>query len=257
MPAGKGRAPLHGAARCTASAGCVSTVSRVDKSIDRILTRTRIAVKPPEYLPRLSYFALMQSVDVFVVGDTFQYSRQSYQNRTRIRTPQGWHWLSIPLVGRQHGRPINRTAIDNRTFWRSKHQRSFIFNYSQTAFYAYLEASLKNLLDREWGVLGNLTCQSITLLHKLLQLNCRLVFASALPGCPASLEEVLEAMPASTLYTDRRHEVQGITNHPVQYFKYREPNYRQHFEGFEPNISTLDLLCNYGPEASGVLRPGV
>ncbi len=204
------------------------------------------------------YCALMKAVDVFVVGDTFQYSRQSFQNRARIRTPQGWHWISIPLVGRQHGRPIHQTHIDNRTHWRSQHQRSFQFNYSQTAYYAYLELAIKSLLDEEREMLGEITSQSISLLHNHLQMNCRLVRASALPGCPASLEEVLEELkpgrPGITLLTNHRHEIERAgPDLQVQHFSYREPTYRQHFEGFEPQMSALDLICNYGPEASSML----
>ncbi|MFK7845291.1 MAG: WbqC family protein [Rhodothermales bacterium] len=38
---------------------------------------------------------------------------------------------------------------------------------------------------------------------------------------------------------------------------FTEPAYRQHFEGFEPGISALDIVCNYGPEASGIIAGGV
>ncbi len=218
----------------------------------------RVAVKPPEYIPRLLYYALMQAVDVFVVGDTFQYSRQSFQNRARIRTPQGWHWISIPLVGRQHGRPINQTKIDNRTHWRSQHLRSFQFNYSQTAYYAYLELAINSLLGEEKEILGDITGQSVSLLHNVLQLKCKLVYAADLPGCPGSLEEVLEEMQRGnrelTFCTNHRHEVERAgPNLSVQYFNFREPTYRQHFEGFERQMSAFDLICNYGPEAASMI----
>ena len=65
-----------------------------------------IAIRPPEYFPCLAYAALLLAVDCFVLADTFQYSRQSFQNRTKVRNPQGWQWVSIPLKGGQHGRPI-------------------------------------------------------------------------------------------------------------------------------------------------------
>lgn len=221
----------------------------------------RVAIKPPEYFPRLSYYALMRTVDVFVVGDTFQYSRQSFQNRTRIRTPQGWHWISIPLIGRQHGKPINETQIDNRTYWRSQHLRSFQFNYSQTPYYAYLELAIINLLDQDREMLGDLTCQSVSLLYKLLQLNGQLVLASELPGSPGSLEEVLEELQHAhgevTLYTNHRYEVDRAgPDLDVNLFKYQESTYRQHFEGFERQMSAVDLICNYGPESTSVLASG-
>src|SRR5690606_15157503 len=47
------------------------------------------AVRPPEYFPRLEYAALLLAAERFVVADTFPFSRQGWQNRTRIRTPEG------------------------------------------------------------------------------------------------------------------------------------------------------------------------
>ncbi len=119
----------------------------------------RIAIRPPEYLPRLQYMALMQSVDVFVLADTFQYSRQSFQNRTRVRTPQGAHWISIPLLGRQHGRPGIQTVIDSNVHWRSKHLRSISFNYSQTPFFGFIEHGLQTMYQDDWAYLADVTCQ--------------------------------------------------------------------------------------------------
>ena len=217
----------------------------------------RVAIKSPEYLPRPSFVALMQSVDVFVLADTFQYSRQSYQNRARIRTPHGWHWISVPLVGRQHGRPVVETEIDNRTHWQSKHSRSIGFNYSQTAYYAFIEDKIRQLFENRWTILGDLTCQSVSTIHEIFQMKCRLLRASAMQGCPASLEEVLEVIPATELVTDDYWPVMQDIKMPVSGLSFNEPIYRQHFEGFETEISALDIACNYGPEAAGVIAGGL
>ncbi len=218
----------------------------------------RIAIRPPEYLPRLHYVALMQSVDVFVLADTFQYSRQSYQNRARVRTPQGTHWLSIPLQGRQHGHPINETVIDNRVHWRSKHLRSISFNYSQSPFFGFVESSIAELYNADWIHLSDVTCQSVKMIQEMYQVQCSVVRASALAGCPASLEAILEVMPAKTLVVpaEDTHQL-AASPIPVAALHVQEPPYRQHFEGFYPGTSALDLLCNYGPEAPGMVRRSV
>lgn len=217
----------------------------------------RIAVKSPEYLPRLSYVALMQSVDVFVLADTFQYSRQSYQNRAKIRTPQGWQWMSVPLEGRQHGRPIQKTIIDNRSHWRSKHLRAFSFNYSQSPYSDFLVDAMHDLLSRPWELLADFTCQSVSLIHEMLQLRCRLIRASTLVGCPGSVQKILEMTDANVLVTDIPAKEKMVVPMSKEGLVFQEPAYRQHFEGFEPNMSAIDLICNYGPEAYGIVRDGV
>ena len=222
----------------------------------------RIAVRPPEYFPRLASLALMQQADRFVLADTFQYSRQSFQNRARLRTPprprQAWQWISVPLKGRQHGRPICEVEVDNRTTWARSHWRAFHYNYRTAPFFDHYEEAFRDLFERPWTHLGALTCATTERLHELFGLASTLVRASELPGVPRHLQALVEAAGGGMLLTsgaaaahDRRHVAS------VEAVAYREPAYRQNFDGFEPGMSAADLLFNYGPEALSVLRRGV
>ncbi|MBX2822041.1 MAG: WbqC family protein [Rhodothermaceae bacterium] len=215
----------------------------------------RIAVRPPEYMPRLSYVALMKYVDVFVVADTFQYSRQSFQNRARIRTPHGWSWISVPLVGRQHGTPICKTQIDNRSAWQSKHRRAFQYNYGNTVYFPFFEDRITSLYESEWNTLGDLTWSTIKLFHELFSIKCRLMRASQLERKSDSLPVILEQFDFDHYLSPRESfdkDKEGLSS--ISCFEYNEPRYRQHFEGFEPEITAFDVLCNYGNEAVGVVQ---
>ncbi len=216
-----------------------------------------IAVRPPEYLPRLAFMALMREVDVFVLADTFQYSRQSFQNRTRIRTPDGWHWISVPLQGRQHGRPIVDTRIDNSVAWQSKHRRALTYNYSKTPYYAFLQDHLRPVFTSTWNDLASLSCSTAAILHQLFKVKARLVRASALPGQPASLPAVLERFDVTTFVSPREaFQQEKSCFSETACFSFEEPAYRQQFPGFEAQITAFDALCNYGPEAAGLLHAG-
>ena len=177
------------------------------------------------------------------------------QNRTRVRTPQGTHWISIPLMGRQHGRPCVETVIDNTVHWRSKHLRSISFNYSQTPFFGFIERDLQMMYQAEWGVLADVTCQSVEMMQEMYQLPCKVVRASSLEGRPASLAAIIEVMAAQKLIVpaDDPHQA-AASCIPVGLLGIDEPVYRQQFEGYYPGTSALDLLCNYGPEAPGMVR---
>lgn len=217
-----------------------------------------IAVRPPEYWPRLSYFALMEQVDRFVLADTFQYSRQSFQNRARLRTPGGWQWISVPLRGGQHGRPVAQVVIEGGDYWMGKHWRAFIFNYHTTPFFSYYEAALRPLFDARWERLGDLTGATVEVLHGLLGMRCMLQRASALPGRPSSLPDVLAAAGDAELVVPTEaagHDTSALPSARV--LAYEHPVYHQNFEGFAPGMSVLDLLFNYGPEARHVLRRGL
>lgn len=218
-------------------------------------------MRPPEYFPRLAYLALMQQADRFVLADTFQYSRQSFQNRARLRTPprprQAWQWISVPLKGRQHGRPICEVEVDNRTAWARSHWRAFHYNYRTAPFFDHYEEVFRDLFERPWTHLGALTCATTERLHGLFGLSSTLVRASALPGAPRRLSTLMEEAGGVLLTSEvaAAHDRQRVDS--VEEVVYREPVYRQNFDGFEPGMSGVDLLFNYGPEALSVLQRGV
>lgn len=216
-----------------------------------------IAVRPPEYFPRLPYMALIQEVDQFVMADTFEYSRQSFQNRTRLRNPDGWQWVTIPLRAHQHNRHIAHVDIDQSAPWRRKHWRSFAYNYRSTPYFEYFEPDWKPIFERDWERLGALTVTSVEKLHDLLGLSTPLTRASELEGAPNTLEKIMEVVGTRELLSPpEAADADREAGADVTVFQYETPSYRQNFSGFEPGMSAADVLFNYGPEARSIIAEG-
>ena len=217
-----------------------------------------IAVRPPEYFPRLEYVALMLAVDRFVLADTFQYSRQSFQNRTKVRNPQGWQWVSVPLKGGQHGRPHSMVRIRQVEAWQKRHWKAFEYNYRPTPFFDEYEEAFAPLFTRPWGHLADLTCATVTLIHTLLGLPSTLIRASTLPAAPADLTHVLDRMGTTSLLAPAASAVYDARIvSPLRVLHFEHPRYRQVFDGFEPGMTAFDVLFNYGPEAASIIRSGI
>ena len=233
--------------------GYRTTRSRTENREQR--TQNLISIRPPEYFPRAAFLALVDAADRFVLADTFQYSRQSFQNRSPIRTPDGWQWISIPLQAGRHGGPVVDAAIRGTPFWIRKHWRSLHFNYRTAPFFDYYEPELKWIFERDWTNLGALTCATVEILCRLLAIDTSLVRASDLAGRPGSVEQVLEIEGRNDLLSPSEVAMFDAQNvEPVAVLEFREPEYRQNFEGFEPGLSALDLLFNYGPETMTIIR---
>lgn len=212
-----------------------------------------IAVRPPEYWPRPAFFALMDAADVFVLADTFQYSRQSFQNRAKLRTPDGWQWITVPLKGGQHGRPVKDVEIRTRQPWIGKHWRALHFNYRTTPFFEFYEPRLRPLFEEKWERLNDFSIASITLTADLLGIRTPLHRSSELSVETDGLETILRTLgredlivPQESLEVDAEFASAVLELEPV--------TYRQNFEGFESGMSALDLLFNYGPEALQIIR---
>lgn len=202
--------------------------------------------------------ALVDASDQFVLGDTLQYSRQSHQNRTLVRTPQGSQWLSVPLEGGQHGRPIGEVAIAGGGRWPGKHRRALQYNYRTSPFFEFFEPELAPFFERSWRTLGDLTCASVRVLADLFGIDTSFSLASSLEGAPDSIEGIRSAVgpcryltAADAAAADRNLTTVGCVLH------LEALEYRQNFAGFEPGMSALDLLFNYGPEALSMLRRAV
>lgn len=217
-----------------------------------------IAIRPPEYFPGLAYAALMLCCDPFVLADTFQYSRQSFQNRTRVRNSEDWQWVSVPLKGGQHGRPQTGVHIRQITAWRKRHWKAFAFNYRPTPYFAHYEEELREFFLWPWTMLGDLTCASVQLLHRFLGLSSTLIRASELEGSPADLPGILDRMcPAPLLTTQESAPHDAHHGSRLRVLHYDHPQYRQAFDGFRPGMTAFDAIFNLGPESVGMIRRGV
>jgi hypothetical protein len=217
-----------------------------------------IAIRPPEYFPRLAYAALMMAADRFVLADTFQYSRQSFQNRTRVRNPQGWQWVSVPLKGGQHGKPACDVAIRQVPGWRRSHWRAFTYNYRRSPFFAYYEPQFAPLFERRWTRLADLTCATVLLLHRLLELPTTVLRASDMEGRPGDLRDVLRVSGTAPLLVPGESAAYDAAQvDDLRVLRYEHPRYHQVFEGFEQGMTAFDVLFNYGPEARTIIQEGL
>ncbi len=211
-----------------------------------------IVIRPPEYWPGLASAALMQAADIILLADTFQYSRQSSQNRMRLRNPDGWQWVSVPLKAGQHGRSQSITRIRPVPGWRKRHWKAILYNYSQSPYFDHYKDSIKELYLRDWDYLGGLNMATIRLLHQWLSCSSTLISATELEGAPDTVEAIIANWSDVELLAPA-----GVPEpYSVARLYFSHPRYRQAFEGFVSEMSVLDLIFNYGPQSAGLLRAG-
>lgn len=216
------------------------------------VTTQRSAIRAPEYLPRASVMALLDHVDVFVVADGYQLSRQSHHNRTPIRTPDGRMWLTLPLEHGSRGRPIRDVRLVSDGFWPGKHWRSLVFNYSSTAFFEHYAAELERFLHGDWQTLGEFTTASIRLLASWLGITTDICLMTATDERRKRIGGDSGEVRLVALSDSAAHDLEVMDVREVVRFETRP--YAQNFEGFEPDLSALDLLFNWGPDALRMLR---
>lgn len=215
------------------------------------------AVVPPDYFPGPELAALGFSCDVLVLADTFQYVRQSLQNRARLRTPTGTQWITIPIRNGQHGRAICRVETDPRSPWRRSHLKAFQYNYGAAPYYEHFLPGLERVLERDAERLADITVASLRFLLEAFRCPTRVLCASNLAGSPGRYIDVRKHFPGMTpvLLPGQVSRDAGPDGESLRLDLELEP-YRQSFEGFEPRCSAVDLLLMQGPSAADLIREG-
>lgn len=216
-----------------------------------------IAIQPPAYFPALAYTALLTYVDHFILADTFRYRAETFQNRSKLRNAQGGHWISIPLFGHPEGRPIHEVDIETGSRWCEKHWRSFLYDYRSTMYFAFYRDRFQPFFDEEWQALADCTCQSVRRQADLYGIDTSITRATRLDKAPATRAAIFDQVDEETLVVPEGERPAGDVDGDVREFRYAPPTYHQNFEGFEPGMTALDLVFNYGREAPRRLIQGI
>jgi len=225
-----------------------------------------VSCHQPNYLPHLGFFDKMKKSDVFVIYDGVQFSDGFYQHRNRIRTQNGWMWLTIPVERKIA--PLNTIRIRNNAFlskkpWHVYHWENIYHAYHKTPYFEiYRKEFEKIFLENTYNSLTELTIAVIMLLHEITGIHTTLVRHSDLHITSDDASERL-AMITETLggdtylsgpsggtkyelneneFTKRNIKVAHQEFHHPQY-----PQYHARFDGkFEKNLASIDALFNTG-----------
>jgi len=214
-----------------------------DNSTGGIHTVRAVApVLPPEYFPGFGLCIAMLDNPVCTVSSTFQYSRQTLQNRSRLRTPTGVQWLTVPLKSGQFGQSIGKTVIDNSVDWPAKHKKALRFNYATAPYYPHYIDEILEIILHPYKCLGELTVAATAWTHEKLGCPGRFAIDTAPDGRELVSGASDNSSSSATTRLDRSGD--GFSISP----------YRQNFPGFEPELSFLDLILNHGPSSSEILE---
>lgn len=229
----------------------------------------RVSIAQPTYLPWLGYFDLLDQVDQFVLLDSVQFERQSWQQRNRIKTPQGLAWLTIPVVFR--GR-LNQNIADVNIrmpeFWQD-HLRAIELNYRRAPFFNRYFFELRERIERSAShlKLPELTISLLRWFAEVIGITTPMVRSSQLPvhGKRTDLlAEICVSLGASAYLSPFGSSEYLLSELPVlssraievSFHRYEHPVYRQMFPPFQSHACVLDLLFNEGENALEIIRSG-
>jgi len=222
-----------------------------------------VAVLQSAYVPWRGFFDIIASVDLFVIYDDVQYSKGSWRNRNKLKTPAGPKWLTVP-VNVSLGQPIADVTIEYGTKdWIAQHRGLIDQALRDAPFYEDSVRPWSECVATRPTHLSELNVALLRTYCGLLGIGTRFADSRdfALEG--SSTERLLMLLkavgatsylsgPAAEAYLDlASFREAGID---LYYKTYDYAPYPQQGEGFQPDVSILDLIANLGPEAPGHIR---
>jgi hypothetical protein len=223
-----------------------------------------VSIHQPQYLPWLGYIDKIDRADIFILLDNVQYKKNEWQSRNRIKTAQGWQWITVPVLYRFPER-INEVRINNKVDWRKKHMLSIETNYRKAPYFKDYFPYLEDIYKKEWERLVDINVALIRTLIDLFGIKKEILIASEIEtreDPDYRLIDLCKAVGGDTYlsgkdgpkYMDMDAFSEAGIKVIIQDFKH--PVYPQLYGMFEPNLSSIDLLFNCGEKCMGIIREG-
>lgn len=223
----------------------------------------KVAICQSNYIPWKGYFDNINAVDVFVIYDDVQYTKNDWRNRNKIKTSTGTKWLTIPVTS-NFGQAINEAQISDPD-WNLKHWRTLELNYSKAANFTKHRDFVEGLYSGcKSKYLSEINYRFLTAINDFLGIKTQLRWSTEFKsrGNPTErLVGICQELGATHYYSgpaardyleEHKFAEAGIELKYSDYSGY--PEYRQLHPPFDHAVSILDLIFNEGSEAPRYMK---
>ena len=195
--------------------------------------------------------------------DNTQYDKK-FTNRNKIKIPDGWSWLTVPINKEHKFLPNKLVEINNKENWKEMHWKKITRSYTNSKFFKKnYKSFFEEVYNKEWKFLLELNSELLRQIIDWLGLKIQIIKESELNingNSTERLVNVCKELGAETYVSGvggkeyMNEKLFQKNNIKIEYQKFQCPTYTQIFGGdFIPNLSIIDLLFNNGPKSLPIL----
>jgi len=223
----------------------------------------RLVIHQPNFLPYVGFFHKLSLADTFVMMDNTQYDKK-FTNRNKIKIPDGWSWLTVPINKEHKFLPNKLVEINNKENWKEMHWKKITRSYTNSKFFKKnYKSFFEEVYNKEWKFLFELNSELLRQIIDWLGLKIQIIKESELNingNSTERLVNVCKELGAETYVSGvggkeyMNEKLFQKNNIKIEYQKFQCPTYTQIFGGdFIPDLSIIDLLFNNGPKSLSIL----
>jgi len=228
------------------------------------------SIHQPQTFPWIGYFAKIIQSDVFIILDNVQFKKNEWQNRNRLKTPNGRQWLTVPVI-HNFGQLIGDVKINTTTNWQNKHLQTLKTYYSKAPHFKLIFPEIEELYQKQWEYLSDFNLSGINWILDKLDIQTQIKLASNLIELRDKMEitpddrliVITKLMKADTYLSGaggKNYLNTGIfpeNNLQLIFQHFEHPVYRQLHGEFISHLSILDLLFNKGYNSLNIIKEGI
>ena len=221
-----------------------------------------VGIHQLHYLPWLRYFHKIACSEVFVILDNIQYNKNGYQNRNRIKTPQGALMLTVPVFD-CFAQSLNAVRIDHKRNWAAKHWRSIEQNYRRAPYFDRYAPALATFYQHPWETLNELNRPMLSYFLEALEIATPVLYSSDMGAAGEATTRLVNLIRAAggTSYLTGAYALDAYLDAdelaaagiPLEIQTWKSVAYPQNHGPFISDLSILDLLMQCGPQSRRVL----
>lgn len=223
----------------------------------------RVGAIQSNYLPWRGYFDFIASVDLFVIYDDVQYSKNGWRNRNLIKTKRGLKWITVPVKA-----SITLTvdqimiATGNKS-WQDYHRHLLKDGLEDAPFFKDAMAIWDEAIASHDIYLSRLNVRLIRSVCSYLGIRTPIVMSRDYELAGTKTDRLIQLLkkvgamvylsgPAARDYlNENEFRRNGIG---LEYKTYDYAPYPQLWGDFVGSVTILDLIANLGPESRGWMK---
>lgn len=203
---------------------------------NHIIEYMQTALLSSVYFGPVQWFQKLNRFETCIIEQYDNFVKQTYRNRCVIATANGIQVLSIPVERFDELKcQMKDVRISDHANWRHVHWHAILSAYGESPFFELYQDEIRPFFERRWKFLLDFNLDITQKICELLDIQ---------PKMSLSLE-YLKNHPNDFRETIRpKHPLPDPDFASKEYYQvYRQKN------GFQPNLSILDLLFNEGNES--------
>ncbi|MBI3636423.1 MAG: WbqC family protein [Candidatus Rokubacteria bacterium] len=226
----------------------------------------RVTMHQPEFAPWLGLFHKVSLADRVVLLDDVQFRKNYFQNRNRIRTAEGWRWITVPAE-RHLSTKINEVRISRATSprWIEAIERAVTESYRRAPHFESIFPEFSRKLRGADDLLVGVTVPLLEWMLGEFGLPQKTLLSSSVGVTTNGSQRILDlcvALNSDTYvsgisgpdYLDLpAFERMGVR---VEIQEFHHPVYEQLFPGFVSQMSALEALFLFGRAGERLIRAG-